>query len=155
MQHKGPARVFEAEDAAIEEVLDGIIQAGDVIVIRNQGPKGAPGVHEIIDVMHCVIGKGLGESVAVVTDGRFSGGNYGAAIGHVSPEAFDGGPIAAIRDGDEIDIDIPNRRLVLNVSEDSLQQRLKHWAPPKHEEKNILQMYGRLAGSMGSGATIL
>lgn len=154
MQHKGPARIFEFEEEAIEEVLNRKIKAGDVIVIRYQGPKGAPGVHEIINVMHFVIGMGLGESVAVLTDGRFSGGNYGAAIGHIAPEAFAGGPIAAMRDGDEVEIDIPNRRLKLNISEQELSGRLRNWSPPQREWKGALGMYARLSSSMAKGATI-
>lgn len=154
-RHKGPARVFDVEDEAIEQMLKGEIKPGEVIVIRYQGPKGAPGVHELIDIMHCLVGMGLGESVAVLTDGRFSGGNYGAAIGHVSPEAHDGGPIAAVRDGDEVDIDIPNGQLNLNISEKELEERLKEWSPPKRDVKGVLDMYGRLASSMMKGATIL
>lgn len=155
MQHEGPARVFDEEEAAIEAVLDGKIKAGDVIVIRYQGPKGAPGVHEIIDVMHCVVGKGLEESVAVVTDGRFSGGNFGAAIGHVSPEAFAGGPIAVVQDGDMIAIDIDARKLTMDLSEGDRKARLHTWEPPERSGKSVLDIYGRLAGSMGDGATML
>jgi dihydroxy-acid dehydratase len=154
MKHRGSARVFELEEEAIEAVLAGEIKAGDVIVIRYQGPKGAPGVHEIINVMHCVIGMGLGESVAVVTDGRFSGGNFGAAIGHVSPEAFDGGPIAVVRDGDEVEVDIPSRRLNLAISDDEVRNRLKDWRPPERNWKGALGMYARMANSMAKGAVI-
>jgi len=154
MQHKGPARVFEFEEDAIEEVLNRKIKAGDVIVIRYQGPKGAPGVHEVLNVMRLVMGIGLGESVAVLTDGRFSGGDYGAAIGHISPEAFQGGPIAAVRDGDEVEIDIPNRRLNLNISESELKERLRSWSPPKREWKGAMGMYAQMSSSMAKGATI-
>jgi len=155
MQHEGPARVFDEEEEAIEAMLNGRIKSGDVIIIRYQGPKGAPGVHEVIDVMHCVIGKGLEESVAVVTDGRFSGGNFGAAIGHISPEAFVGGPIAVVQDGDMIEIDIITRKLNMDLSEHELKTRLQSWEPPKRSGKSVLDIYGRLAGSMGDGATIL
>jgi len=155
MRHEGPAKVFDAEESAIEAVLDGSIKDGDVIVIRYQGPKGAPGVHEVIDVMHSVIGKGLGESVAVVTDGRFSGGNFGAAFGHISPEAFVGGPIALVQDGDMIEIDVIGRKLNVNISEAEMTARMQSWVPPERSEKSILDIYGRLAGSMGDGATIL
>jgi dihydroxy-acid dehydratase len=144
MHHRGPARVFESEEEAVQMVLDKEIRAGEVIVVRYQGPN----------VMHFVMGMGLGESVAVVTDGRFSGGNFGAAIGHVSPEAYDGGPIAVVRDGDEIEIDIPHRQLKLNISEEALAERLKEWKPPKREWKGALGMYARLASSMTAGATI-
>ena len=154
IQHKGPSRVFESEEAAVEEVLNGTINPGDVIVIRYQGPKGAPGVHELINVMHFVIGMGLGESVAVLTDGRFSGGNYGAAIGHIVPEAFEGGPIAVMRDGDEVEIDIPNRRLNVNISEHELKERLQSWSPPEREWKGAMGMYAQMSSSMAKGATI-
>jgi dihydroxy-acid dehydratase len=154
MRHTGPARVFDDEGEGIQALLDGKIRAGDVIVIRYQGPKGAPGVHEVINVMHILMGMGLGESVAVVTDGRFSGGNFGAAIGHVSPEAFDGGPIAIVQDGDEIEIDIPNRQLKLNISDQTFTERLKGWKPPKREWKGALGMYAKMASSMTEGATI-
>ena len=155
MRHTGPARVFDFEELAIKDVLEGKVKPGDVIIIRNQGPKGAPGVHEVIDVMHCVIGTGLGESVAVITDGRFSGGNYGAAIGHVVPEAFDGGPMAVVRDGDEVEIDIHNRKLNLKVSEDELTERLKGWSPQEVKRRDALGLYGNLSTSMAKGATIL
>jgi dihydroxy-acid dehydratase len=155
MRHNGPASVFDSEEAAVQAVLKDQIKAGDVIVIRYQGPKGAPGVHEVIDVMHCVIGKGLGESVAVVTDGRFSGGNFGAAIGHVSPEAYDGGCIAMVENGDTVRIDVANRRLSLDVSEAELEKRRIGWHPPKREGKSVLDIYGKWANDMGSGATIL
>ncbi len=154
MQHRGPARVFDMEEEAIEAVLSGSIKAGDVIVIRYQGPKGAPGVHEILIVMHCVMGMGLGESVAVVTDGRFSGGNFGTAIGHVCPEASDGGPIAVVRDGDEVEVDIPNRRLNLAISDEELRRRLEDWRPPERNWKGALGMYAQMASSMAKGAVI-
>jgi dihydroxy-acid dehydratase len=154
LRHRGPARVFDSEDHAIEEVLGGKIRPGEVIVIRYQGPKGAPGVHEVINVMHVIMGMGLGESVAVVTDGRFSGGNFGAAVGHVSPEAFEGGPIALIRDGDEVEFDIADRRIHLHVPEEELTRRHKAWSPPKRDWKGALGMYAEMANSMAKGATI-
>jgi len=154
MKHRGPARVYDTEDAAIDAVLNGKIASGDVIVIRYQGPKGAPGVHEVINVMHCVMGVGLGESVAVLSDGRFSGGNFGTGIGHISPEAFDGGPIALVKEGDLIEINIPKRRLILEVSEKDLSERRKAWCPPKQKWKGAMDIYARLASSMAEGATI-
>lgn len=154
MCHKGRARVFEEEQDAIDEVSRGGIKAGDVIVIRYQGPKGAPGVHEVINIMHMIMGVGLGESVAVVTDGRFSGGNFGTAIGHVTPEGYEGGPIAVVRDGDEVEIDIANRKLELRVSDQELKERLKTWKPPVRELKGALGMYAQMATSMNKGATI-
>jgi dihydroxy-acid dehydratase len=154
-QHRGPARVFDAEEEAIDQMLNGGIRPGDMVVIRYQGPKGAPGVHEVIDIMHCLVGMGLDKSVAVLTDGRFSGGNFGAAVGHVSPEAFDGGPIAVVQDGDEVEVDIPNRRLLLHISQEELEKRLKERSSPERDVKGVLGMYGRLASSMMEGATIL
>lgn len=154
MSHRGPARVFEDEQAAIDEVCRGEIRPGDVVVIRYQGPKGAPGVHEVINVMHMIMGVGLGESVAVVTDGRFSGGNFGTAIGHVTPEGYEGGPIAVVRDGDEVLIDIADRRLEVIVSPQELQERFKTWTPPARELKGALGMYARMVNSMNDGATI-
>lgn len=153
--HAGTARVFDSEDRAIEQVLTGGIQRGQIVVIRYQGPKGAPGVHEMINVMHCVIGAGLGDSVLVVTDGRFSGGNYGAAIGHVAPEAIDGGPIAIVRDGDEIELDVPNRTINLKLTDGEIQARLDSWErPPLGAQAGALGMYAKLSSSMSRGATI-
>jgi dihydroxy-acid dehydratase len=154
MCHKGRARVFEEEQDAIDEVSRGGIKTGDVIVIRYQGPKGAPGVHEVINIMHMIIGVGLGDSVAVVTDGRFSGGNFGTAIGHVTPEGYEGGPIALVRDGDEVYIDIANRKLELRVSDQELKERLKTWKPPVRKLTGALGMYAQMATSMNKGATI-
>jgi dihydroxy-acid dehydratase len=154
-QHRGPARVFDSEEEAIDQMLNGDIRPGDMVVIRYQGPKGAPGVHEVIDIMHCLVGMGLDKSVAVLTDGRFSGGNFGAAVGHVSPEAFDGGPIAVVQDGDKVEVDIPNRRLNLHISQEELEERLKEWSFPERDVEGVLGMYGRLASSMMEGATIL
>ncbi|MBW1700262.1 MAG: dihydroxy-acid dehydratase [Deltaproteobacteria bacterium] len=154
MKHRGPARVYDTEDAAIDAVLNGRIESGDVIVIRYQGPKGAPGVHEVINVMHCVMGVGLGESVAVLSDGRFSGGNFGTGIGHISPEAFDGGPIAMVKEGDLIEIDVPERRLKLEVSEKELGERRKAWRAPEQKWRGAMDIYARLASSMAEGATI-
>jgi dihydroxy-acid dehydratase len=112
-------------------------------------------VHELIDIMHCLVGMDLSESVAVVTDGRFSGGNYGAAVGHVCPEAPAGGPIALVRDGDEIDIDVPNRRLELCISDEELQNRITEWQPPEICNTGVLGMYAKLASPMTDGATML
>jgi dihydroxy-acid dehydratase len=155
MKHRGPAKVFNVEAQAIEAVLNREVNPGDVIVIRYQGPKGAPGVHEVINVMHCVMGVDLGDSVAVLTDGRFSGGNFGTAIGHISPEAFDGGPIAAVAEGDMIEIDIRNRRLTVEVSDTELTERLKKWHQPKQHWRGAMGIYAQLASSMAKGATIL
>jgi dihydroxy-acid dehydratase len=128
--HKGPARVFDTEDSAREAVFGKQIKPGEVIVIRYEGPKGGPGMPEMLSVTAALVGMGLAESVSLVTDGRFSGSTRGPCIGHIVPEAQDGGPIALVRDGDLIQIDIPQRRLDLLVSAGDLDQRKKTWAPP-------------------------
>lgn len=150
--HEGPARVFEGEEAAFKALMNDEVEEGDVIVIRYEGPKGGPGMREMFDILQVIDGKGMSDSVPVVTDGRFSGSNRGGTIGHVSPEAFDGGPIAFVKDGDEIEINIPERRLEMNVSERELQRRKKGWKPPEMEETGLLFMYSKLASSPFEGA---
>ncbi len=150
--HEGPARVFEGEEAAFKALMNDEVEEGDVIVIRYEGPKGGPGMREMFDILQVIDGKGMSDSVPVVTDGRFSGSNRGGTIGHVSPEAFDGGPIAFVEDGDEIEINIPERRLEMNVSERELQRRKKGWKPPEMEETGLLFMYSKLASSPFEGA---
>ena len=120
LSHTGPARVFDSEEAAVNVILSGGINAGDVIVIRYEGPKGGPGMREMLTPTSAVVGMGLDDSVALVTDGRFSGATRGAAIGHISPEAAEGGPIALVKEGDEVRIDIPGQKIELLVSEDEL-----------------------------------
>ncbi|QJA06650.1 dihydroxy-acid dehydratase [Thermosulfurimonas marina] len=154
MRHEGPARVFDSEEEAYRAILSGKIQPGDVVVIRYEGPKGGPGMREMLSPTSALIGMGLGASVALITDGRFSGGTQGACIGHVSPEAAEGGPIALVRDGDRIRIDIPARRLDLLVSEEELERRRKSWRPKKKKVSGVLARYARLVTSGAKGAVL-
>ncbi len=155
LTHKGPARVFDGEEASIQAIFSGQIRPGDVVVIRYEGPKGGPGMREMLSPTSAIVGMGLGDSVALITDGRFSGATRGAAIGHVSPEAASGGTIALIREGDEIEIDIPGRRLCLNVPEEVLSERLKAWKPlSKPELTGYLKRYAALAQSADKGGIL-
>ena len=152
-QHQGPARVFETEEEATQAILAGRFVAGDVLVIRNEGPKGGPGMREMLTPTSLLSGMGLDDQVALITDGRFSGATRGAAIGHVSPEAAERGPIAALRDGDLIRIDIPNRRLDVDLSSEELAQRLSQlpaWEP--RIRTGYLRRYAALVTSAGTGA---
>lgn len=153
--HQGPARVFDSEEATVEAILGGSIKPGDVIIIRYEGPKGGPGMREMLTPTSAVAGMGLDESVALITDGRFSGATRGASIGHVSPEAAEGGPIALINDGDIISIDIPNRKLDIMVSEDEMAKRKQNWVSPEPKiKKGYLAKYQRLVSSASTGAII-
>ncbi|NLO89186.1 MAG: dihydroxy-acid dehydratase [Clostridia bacterium] len=155
MVHKGPARVFESEEEAVEAITSGKIKAGDVIVIRGEGPKGGPGMREMLTPTAAVAGMGLDSTVALITDGRFSGATRGASIGHVSPEAAEGGPIALIQDGDIISIDIPERKLELLVDEDELEKRRERWVPPEPKIKTgYLARYARMVASASTGAVL-
>ncbi len=150
---EGPARVFERERAAMDALEDGTIQAGDVVIIRYEGPKGGPGMREMLMITGAIKGAGLGKDVLLITDGRFSGGTTGLCVGHVAPEAVDGGPIALVADGDRVRIDIPNRRLDLLVDEPELQRRRAGWAPlPPRYRRGVLAKYARLVGSASRGA---
>jgi len=150
--HRGPARVFDSEEDALKTILDGKIQKGEVIVIRYEGPKGGPGMREMLAPTSAIVGIGRDRDVALLTDGRFSGGSRGAAIGHISPEAAEGGPIAAVQDGDQIEIDIPGKKLNLVISDEELKKRLSQWKPPKKELKGYLKRYARLVQSASTGA---
>jgi dihydroxy-acid dehydratase len=153
MTHRGPARVFECEEDAMEAVTGGRIVAGDVVVIRNEGPSGGPGMREMLAVTAALVGEGLGDSVALLTDGRFSGATHGLMAGHVAPEAPRGGPIAAVRDGDQIEVDIPNRRLELDLPQDEIERRVGAWeAPPPKYEKGVMAKYARSVSSASIGA---
>ena len=152
LTHRGPAKVFDSEEAALKVILDGKIQKGDVVVIRYEGPKGGPGMREMLGPTSAIVGVGRGQDVALLTDGRFSGGSRGAAIGHISPEAAEGGPIAVVKDGDMIEIDIPGTKLNLLVSDDELKKRLSQWKPPKRELKGYLKRYAKLVQSANTGA---
>lgn len=152
MQHKGPAKCYNSEEEAIEAITGGKVVAGDVVVIRYEGPKGGPGMREMLSPTSAIIGMGLGNSVALLTDGRFSGATRGASIGHVSPEAAVGGNIALVEDGDEIEIDIPARVLRVNVSDEVLAERRAKWTPPVQELSGYLKRYAQHVTSGAKGA---
>jgi dihydroxy-acid dehydratase len=153
-QFEGPARVFDGEQGAMAAVLTGEVQPGDVIVIRYEGPKGGPGMREMLAVTSAVKGAGLGDSVALLTDGRFSGATHGFSIGHVAPEATDGGPISLVRDGDRIRIDVPARTMDLLVDDDELARRRDGWRPlPPRYTRGVLAKYARTVVSASEGAT--
>ncbi len=152
--HTGPARVFEQEEAAFEAVQNGSIGEGDVVVIRGEGPRGGPGMREMLGVTAAIAGAGLGESVGLLTDGRFSGATHGLMAGHVAPEAVAGGPIAAVRDGDEITFDIPARLLTVRLTDEEIRTRLEEWQPTGEEpERGVMAKYARLVSSAATGAT--
>jgi dihydroxy-acid dehydratase len=152
---KGRARCFDSEESAIQAILSGDIRSGDVLVIRYEGPKGGPGMREMATAMKLLYGRGLALETAVITDGRFSGTNNGCFVGHISPEAAEGGPIAAVRDGDGILIDIPNETLHLYVDHEELQQRLSTWQRPQAKvTKGYLSLYAKLASSAAEGAVL-
>ncbi len=149
----GPARVFDSEDAAMEAILADMIKAGDVVVIRYEGPKGGPGMREMLSPTSAIIGKGLGESVGLITDGRFSGGTWGMVVGHVAPEAHVGGNIALIREGDSITIDAHKLLLQLNISDADLAQRRTEWkAPAPRYTRGVLAKFAKLASTASKGA---
>jgi dihydroxy-acid dehydratase len=152
--HNGPARVFDSEEEAMKAILNREVKGGDVIVIRYEGPKGGPGMREMLSPTAAIAGMGLSDSVALITDGRFSGATRGPCIGHVSPEAAEGGPIAALRDGDIISIDIPSRRLNVELSDEEIKQRLSSWKPrmPKIF-RGYLRRYCFLVQSADKGGT--
>jgi dihydroxy-acid dehydratase len=151
--HRGPARVFEGEQPALDAVLANRIGPGDVVVIRSEGPKGGPGMPEMLAVTAAIVGAGLGESVVMVTDGRFSGATRGLMAGHVAPEAASGGPIAALREGDTIVFDIPNRRLDVELSDGEIAARLTAWTPPPPRyTSGVMAKYARLVASASEGA---
>jgi dihydroxy-acid dehydratase len=153
---KGTARVFEGEEEAVEAMRSGGIRGGDVLIIRNEGPRGGPGMREMLNPTATLAGMGLSGSVVLVTDGRFSGGTRGAAIGHVSPEALHGGPIALVKEGDLIDIDIPARRIDLLVEEEELAARREAWVPhPARITTGFMAIYSRLVSSASRGAILV
>ena len=153
MIHKGPARVFDREEDAFQAVQKGQIQANDVVVIRYEGPKGGPGMREMLGVTAALVGAGLGDAVALLTDGRFSGATHGLMAGHVAPEAAHGGPIAALRDGDSIVFDIKARRLDVEISEQEMNARLRQWtAPAPRYTSGVMAKYAKLVSSASQGA---
>ena len=154
--HKGPARVFDREEDAFAAVQKGQIKAEDVVVIRYEGPKGGPGMREMLGVTAALVGAGLGDSVALLTDGRFSGATHGLMAGHVAPEAAQGGPIAALRDGDTIVFDIAARRLDVHISEEEMNARLRQWKPPAPRyTSGVMAKYAKLVSSASEGAVTL
>jgi dihydroxy-acid dehydratase len=152
-EHTGPARVFESEEDAFAAVKAKSIEPGDVVVIRNEGPSGGPGMREMLQVTAALVGEGLGDSVALLTDGRFSGATHGFMAGHVAPEAPRGGPIAAVRTGDTITFDVESRQLNVELGDAEIAERLRAYAPPAAKYDNgVLGKYSRLVGSAAEGA---
>ncbi|MDX1748587.1 MAG: dihydroxy-acid dehydratase, partial [Halobacteriales archaeon] len=150
--HRGPARVFENEEAAMAWVQDGKLSEGDVIVIRNEGPRGGPGMREMLGITATIVGQGHEEDVALVTDGRFSGATRGPMVGHVAPEAAVGGPIAAVEDGDTITVDVPNRTLSLDCPARTITDRLEARSRTEDHPGGVMGLYARCFGSAASGA---
>jgi dihydroxy-acid dehydratase len=154
-KHLGPARVFDGEEAAMAAVLAHEIQAGDVVVIRGEGPAGGPGMREMLAVTAAIVGEGLGEEVALITDGRFSGATRGFMVAHVAPEAVRGGPIGALRTGDELRIDADSRRLEVNLSDREIADRISAYEQPRRADEHVdvaIQKYAKLVGSAAEGA---
>jgi dihydroxy-acid dehydratase len=155
MKFEGKAKVFNSEEEGMKAILNGKIKAGDIIVIRYEGPKGGPGMREMLSPTAAIAGMGLSESVALITDGRFSGGTRGPCIGHVSPEAMEGGTIAILKDGDRIRIDIQKRKIDVVLSDREIEERLSRWKPLKPKiTKGYLSRYARMVSSAGSGAVM-
>jgi len=153
LKFTGTARVYDCEELALKAILDGGIQKGDVIVIRYEGPKGGPGMREMLSPTSAVMGKGLGKEVALITDGRFSGGTHGFVVGHITPEAFSGGALAVVQDGDTITIDAESRELTLHLDDDALQARLAQWKQPAPRyTRGVLAKFARLTSSASEGA---
>jgi dihydroxy-acid dehydratase len=155
MEHSGPARIYNSQDDAMKGILAGEVKSGDVVIIRYEGPKGGPGMPEMLSPTSAIMGMGLGDKVALITDGRFSGGTRGACIGHVSPEAADRGPISALIDGDIISISIPNRKLNVELSDSDLKNRIEELEPFELKiKKGYLARYARMVTSANTGAVL-
>ena len=153
LQHEGPARVYDGERAAFEAVTTGQIQAGDVLVLRYEGPRGGPGMQEMLSVTGAMMGTGIGEDILLMTDGRFSGASRGPIIGHVAPEAAVGGPIGLVRDGDAITMDVESRTLDVNISEEEMERRRHEWQPPEpRHTTGVMGKYAKLVSSASRGA---
>jgi dihydroxy-acid dehydratase len=153
LMHRGPARVFDTEEAAFAAVRARQIKAGDVVVIRYEGPVGGPGMREMLGVTGALVGEGLGDAVALITDGRFSGATHGLMVGHIAPEAARGGPIAALRDGDSVVVDVEKRQLNVELPEAEISRRLKEWRPPEpHYKTGVFAKYAALVSSASEGA---
>ncbi len=155
LKFTGKARIFDSEKEAFKAVSDGVVEEGDVVVIRYMGPKGAPGMPEMLKVTAAIVGAGLGDSVALVTDGRFSGATRGIMVGHVAPEAAVGGPIALVRDGDEIEIDAVEGRISLMVDREELEERKKEWTPPPPPPPGLLRKYAKLVSQASHGSVTI
>jgi dihydroxy-acid dehydratase len=154
MKHVGPARVFDGEEEAMNALLSKKVKAGDVVIIRYEGPKGGPGMREMLSPTSAIAGMGLMDSVALITDGRFSGGTRGPCIGHVSPEASEGGPIGLVQEGDMIEIDIQNRKLNVLVDDKVLKERQKSFKPVEKEVAGYLKKYKRIVKSASFGGIV-
>jgi len=152
LSFKGPAKVFDCEEDAVKAALSGAISKGDVVVVRYEGPKGGPGMREMLTLTAILVGKGLGEDVALITDGRFSGATRGLMVGHVSPEAAEGGPIGVLRDGDVIEIDVEARKISVELSEDELSRRLSQFKPKEKPLKGVFARYAKMVSSAADGA---
>jgi dihydroxy-acid dehydratase len=153
MHHRGPARVFDSEEACFAAVKARAIEPGDVVVIRYEGPAGGPGMREMLHVTAALVGEGLGDEIALITDGRFSGATHGLMVGHIAPEAAHGGPIAALRDGDVVTIDIEGRSLDVELPEGELERRLAAWrAPQPHYTTGVFAKYAASVRSASEGA---
>jgi dihydroxy-acid dehydratase len=154
--HQGPARVFDSEESAMKAILNREIKKGEVIVVRYEGPKGGPGMREMLGPTSAIAGLGLDKYVALITDGRFSGGTHGLAVGHISPEAQEGGPIAILKDKDIIKIDIPNKRIDVDLSQKEIEERRKEWRPPEYKVKEgYLYRYAKMISSASTGAIFI
>jgi dihydroxy-acid dehydratase len=150
---EGPARVFDGEEATMQAILKGKVKAGDIVVIRYEGPKGGPGMREMLAVTGAIVGEGLGDQVALLTDGRFSGATHGLMAGHVAPEAFVGGPIAALKEGDRITFDAVKGVLSVALSDEEMRKRLAKWKPPEPKyTTGALAKYAKLVSSASEGA---
>tara|TARA_Y100000746_G_scaffold182038_1_gene160114 strand:- start:163 stop:1452 length:1290 start_codon:yes stop_codon:yes gene_type:complete len=153
LKFEGKARVFDSEETAMEGIMKGKINEGDVLIIRYEGPKGGPGMREMLGPTSAIMGKGLGDKVAFLTDGRFSGGTHGFVVGHISPEAYEGGPIALVRDGDSINIDASSNQINIAISDKEIKERMKAWeCPIKNQEAGVLGKYRSLVTSASQGA---
>ena len=152
---RGPARVFDREEDSLDAILSGKIKKGDVVVIRMEGPKGGPGMREMLSPSSSLIGAGLGNTVALITDGRFSGGTHGIMVGHISPEACVGGPISLVKDGDMIKIDLKKKTIDLEISKLEFKKRKSKWVKPKaHYSRGVLAKYAELVSSASLGAIL-
>ena len=149
---KGKAKPYDSEEQAMKAIMEGNINEGDVVIIRYEGPKGGPGMREMLSPTSAIMGKGLGDKIAFLTDGRFSGGTHGFVVGHISPEAHLGGPLALVEEGDEIRIDAEKNEVSLEVDEKTLEDRKRNWKSPKEESQGVLRKYAKMVGSASSGA---